>query len=191
MYFNGQPWMSESEKKDARESEIRRKERSAQEAKWYWKALSAEYGVEMTCQADIMREIDRQDTRSRTCKKCGLVLGDYDKLERHRDSTKCKKRIAEQNGNVFVPAWKEPKFCEVCKVKVQTQSWSRHVQSKRHLQLQLPKLYCPICDKNFSEKSRPKRAFKNHLKNKSHLSALKDNVSNTEIHNSLIKKMAN
>ena len=170
MNFNGRPWMTPREREQSREMMVRYRENRALRDKWFWESLSREYNQPMTCQGDILREIERNDTKSRTCRKCSLVLPDYDKLERHRDSAKCKRRIAEQNGNLFIPEGKIPKFCTVCKSYVQTQSWARHLKSLTHLsKIELQILFCTVCKKDFSKKSRPKRAYANHLKNKIHL----------------------
>ena len=173
MRFNGKPWMNERERQESREMMARYRESQDRRNTWFWESLSKECGQQMTCQGDILREIDRQDTKSRTCKQCNLVLADYDKLERHRDSAKCKRRIAEQNGNEFIPEGKIPKFCMVCKTHVQTQSWVRHIKSPKHLsKIELQLLFCTVCKKDFSKKSRPKRAYAKHLKNKIHLRKL-------------------
>ena len=166
-------WMSPREITESREMMARFRVTQERNSQWYWDSLSKECGKKMTCRGDIYEEIDRVETLSRTCKKCNLILPDYDKLARHKDSTRCRKRIAEINGDRYVPKHMVPKLCTICNKTILTNSWSRHIQSKKHRKLssqqKLQKLFCTVCGKDFSKKSRPKRAYAKHLKNKVHL----------------------
>ena len=166
-------WMTSQERVESQEMMVRFREQQRRSEKWMWEELSKEYGRQMTCQADIMEEIDRQDTQCRTCKTCGLISSTYDKMATHIGSEKCRKRVAEKLKIEYVPLGKMPKYCVLCKKSVQAQSWKRHLQSNEHRQIKTKKsklfLYCPLCDRDFSERARPKRCFKNHiLNNKQH-----------------------
>ena len=166
-------WLTPEERIESRDMMMRFREQQRRSEKWMWESMSKECGRPMTCQADIMEEIDRQDTISRTCKTCGLICATYDKKAKHMNSENCRKRVAEKLNVEYVPHAKIPKYCVLCKKWVQTQSWKRHVYSNEHRGIQTVKsklfLYCPLCDKDFTEKTRPKRSFKNHiLNNKQH-----------------------
>ena len=190
-------WMTPQERQESQEMMVRFRAQQRRSEKWMWEDLSKEYGKQMTCQADIMEEIDRQDTQCRTCKTCGMISSTYDKMATHIGSEKCRKRVAEKLKIEYVPLGKMPKYCVLCKKSVQTQSWKRHLQSNEHRQIKTGKsklfLYCPLCDKDFTERSRPKRCFKNHiLKNKQHkrLSKLNGGVTQelllAKIHNTQV-----
>ena len=166
-------WMTPQERQESQEMMVRFRAQQRRSEKWMWEDLSKEYGKQMTCQADIMEEIDRHDTQCRTCKTCGLISSTYDKMATHIGSEKCRKRVAEKLKIEYVPLGKMPKYCVLCKKSVQTQSWKRHLQSNEHRQIKTGKsklfFYCPLCDRDFTKKSRPKRSFKNHiLNNKQH-----------------------
>ena len=134
--------------------------------------MSIEYGVKIECYGDLLAEIDRQDEIFRTCKLCGLLCESTQKRFAHKNSEKCRKRIAEQKGIEYVPKSKLPRYCEECKITIQMQNWERHLNSTKHLRnvSHHPMIfYCHVCGKDFSNKVRPKRSYNNHLKNKKHL----------------------
>ena len=121
---------------------------------------------------DIYRQIEENLTKSKTCKKCGLVMRDYYKLELHRNSQLCKKRQAEQKGETFVTKAQTPKHCEICDRSVLTYNWSKHLQTKCHLEnvriLNEPAFECTVCDRVFNKGRRPKQMLKKHLSSKKH-----------------------
>ena len=99
----------------------------------------------------LMNEIDLLDTQSRTCKACGLICNDYDKLGKHVGSERCRRRMCEKQGKIFTPDAELPKYCKHCKMTMQRKSWSRHIKSVKHInnvanENRLP-IYCPICNK--------------------------------------------
>ena len=137
-----------------------------------YRQMSKEYGVKIECYGDLIAEIDRQDEIFRTCKLCGFISSTTDRTLAHRNSEKCRKRIAEKKGIPYVPKCQLPKFCKACNTTVQACSWTRHLTSVKHLKNISGKedvYYCTTCHKDFTHKSRPKRSYERHLKNKTHL----------------------
>ena len=133
--------------------------------------MSIEYGVSMTCYGDLLAEIDRQDEIFRTCKLCGFVASTADRKFKHMKSENCRERVAKKLGIPYVSEQVMPKYCKSCKCNVQTKHWKRHCKSVKH-NLSDPDLslyFCKVCNKDFNRKSRPKRAYERHLKNKVHL----------------------
>ena len=165
-------WIRPEELSDIRESAKRWKLEREQRDREAYRQMSIEYGVKIECYGDILAEIDRQDEIFRTCKLCGFISSTTDRTLAHRNSEKCRKRIAEKKGIPYVPKCQLPKFCKACNTTVQACSWTRHLTSVKHLKNISGKedvYYCTTCHKDFTHKSRPKRSYERHLKNKTHL----------------------
>ena len=139
---------------------------------------------------DIERQIEENVRKSKTCKKCGLYLRDYYKLELHRNSQLCKKRQASQKGETFVTKAQTPKHCDICNRAVLTYNWSKHLRTKLHQEnvriLNEPAFECTVCNRVFI-KGRPKRMLKMHLRSKKHLQKLLV-PGNRYKHNAIRKK---
>jgi hypothetical protein len=140
---------------------------------------------------DIERQIEENLRKSKTCKKCGLFMRDYYKLELHRNSQLCKKRQSEQKGETFVTKAQTPKFCEICNRSVLTYNWSKHLQAKCHLEnvriLNEPAFECTVCDRVFNKGQRPKQMLKKHLCSKKHQKKLLI-PGNRYKHNAILRK---
>ena len=172
MVINKMQWIRPDELAEIRASakkwklERERKDREA------YQQMSKEYGVKIECYGDLLAEIDRQDTLFRTCKLCKMVCATTNAILAHHNSENCRKRIAQNQGVAYVPKNKLPKFCKDCKISMQTQNWTRHLTSVKHLHnisMKEDVFYCTICNKDFTHKARPKRCFQRHLENKIHL----------------------
>ena len=183
-----------AQRQELRESDRRWKLTQEKSRVRHMQAISREFGKKFETYADIMQEIDALDTLSRTCKACGLLCNDYDKLARHVGSERCRRRVCDKQGKIFTPDAELPKYCKHCKMTMQTKSWSRHIKSTKHInnvanENRLP-LYCPICNKEFFKMKRPRRSFHEHLtKNPQHKKLIKDNPENQIIHANLYEKI--
>jgi hypothetical protein len=187
-------WYTAEQRVELRESERRWKINQETNRVRHMQAISREFGKKFETYADLMNEIDLLDTQSRTCKACGLICNDYDKLARHVGSERCRERLCKKQGKIFTPDAEIPKYCKHCKDTMQTKSWSRHIKSKKHInnvskQNSLP-IYCSICNKDFFQMKRPRRSFYEHLtKNPKHRKLCKDNPENQMIHAELLEKV--
>ena len=121
-------------------------------------------------------QIEANQTESLTCKKCRLLCSTYHRLAAHQGSQNCKKRQADQKGEVFVPLAKTYKKCGVCNCEIMYYKWKQHLDTIKHreaLRKQFePAFYCDICDKEFGGK-RPKLMLKKHLCSKKHVKRAK------------------
>ena len=140
---------------------------------------------------NIIRETEENLRKSKTCRKCGLYVRDYYKLELHRNSQRCKKRQAEQKGGTFVSKAQTPKFCVICNQSVLTYNYAKHLRSQCHLEcvrkMTEPAYQCTVCDKVFDKGARPKRMLQIHMKSKKHLLKLRVPANRCK-HDALNKK---
>ena len=165
-------WIRPEELSEIRESAKRWKLERERRDREAYRQMTKEYGVKIECYGDILAEIDRQDEIYRTCKLCGFIESTTERIGTHRNSEKCRKRIAEKKGIRYVPKSQLPKFCKACNTFVQAKNWTRHQTAVKHLKNisgEEDVYYCTICNKDFTHKSRPKRSYERHLKNKIHL----------------------
>ena len=187
-------FITPAQRQEIRESDRRWKLTQEKSRVRHMQAISREFGKKFETYADIMQEIDALDTLSRTCKACGLLCSDYDKLARHVGSEKCRRRVCEKQGKIFTPDAELPKYCRPCKMTMQRKSWSRHIKSVKHInnvsnENRLP-IFCPICKKDFFHMVRPRREFEKHLaRNVKHKKLCKDNPENQIIHADLLEKV--
>ena len=187
-------WYTAKQRVELRESERRWKITQETNRVRHMQAISREFGKKFETYADLMNEIDLLDTQSRTCKACGLVCNDYDKLGRHVGSARCRERVCKKQGKIFIPTAQLPKYCTHCKMTMQRKSWPRHIKSVKHLnnrekQNKWP-IYCPICDKDFYQMQRPRRELERHLaRNVKHKKLCKDNPENQIIHAEMLERI--
>ena len=187
-------WYTAEQRQELRESERRWKLTQEKNRVRHMQSISREFGKKFETYGDLMNEIDLLDTQSRTCKACGLICNDYDKLGKHVGSERCRRRMCEKQGKIFTPDAELPKYCKHCKMTMQRKSWSRHITSVKHKnnvakENCLP-IHCPICNKDFFHMKRPRRQFEKHLaKNVKHKKLCKDNPENQIIHAELLEKI--
>jgi uncharacterized protein with PIN domain len=140
---------------------------------------------------DIYRQIEENETRARTCTKCGLICNDYGKLAQHVDTENCCKRQANALGEAFVPKRERRKHCETCNKSILFYNWVRHVEGGIHLENlrreREPAFMCTVCNKIFDKGNRQKRMLKHHMQSKKHLAKL-ELPYNMSKHNSLLRK---
>ncbi len=140
---------------------------------------------------DIYRMTEENMTKAKTCTRCGLIVNDYYKLAVHKDSENCRKRIAEKNGEVFVPKRDTKKHCEICNITLKYYNWTRHLESVAHLEnvrvMTEPAFHCSICNKVFKG-DRPKRKLKRHLCSARHMKTLIDKPWNQSKHDAMLLK---
>ena len=122
-------------------------------------------------------EIIQDDNMKRaTCPLCGILCQSEIHMLQHKGMLRCRKKQAENKGESYLPPCKRPVHCDICDVTMQQQRWSDHVKSKAHkfnVIIQDGRAFnCPICDKDFSSGTRPKRMLKKHLERPIHLKKL-------------------
>ena len=187
-------WYTAKQREELREGERRWKLTQEKNRVRQMQSISREFGKKFETYGDLMNEIDLLDTQSRTCKACGLICNDYDKLGKHVGSERCRRRMCEKQGKIFTPDAEIPKYCKHCKLTMQTKSWTRHIKSTKHKnnvakENCLP-IHCPICNKDFFHMKRPRRQFEKHLaRNPRHKKLCKDNPENQIIHAELHEKI--
>ena len=134
--------------------------------------------------------IQEDDIRRATCTLCGMLCQSETHMLQHRDMLRCRKQQAKNKGETYVPENKRPVHCDICDKTMQQQRWSQHVNSNAHkLNVIISDeraFYCPICDKNFTSGTRPKRMLKNHLSRSIHLRKL-SHPKNRESHDAICK----
>ena len=127
---------------------------------------------------------------SKTCKKCGLYLNDYYKLDRHKDSENCKRRQAKSKGETFVSKRQTKINCEICDKAIRFYNWNGHLLSAKHKDnvrvMNEPAFQCTVCDKVFKG-GRPKLMLKKHLQTKKHLKKI-EAPWNMFKHNKILRK---
>ena len=187
-------WYTAKQREELREGERRWKLTQEKNRVRHMQSISREFGKKFETYGDLMNEIDLLDTQSRTCKACGFICNDYDKLAKHVGSERCRRRMCEKQGKVFTPDAEIPKFCPHCKEMMQRKSWSRHIKSVKHInnvsnENRLP-IFCPICKKDFFHMVRPRREFEKHLaRNVKHKKLCKNNPEKQIIHADLLEKI--
>ena len=187
-------FITPAQRQEIRESDRRPSLTQGNRSRRHTWGVSREFGKKFETYADIMEEIDALDTQSRTCKACGLICNDYDKLARHVGSERCRERLCKKQGKIFTPDAEIPKYCKHCKMTMQKKSWTRHIKSVKHInnvakENRLP-IFCPICNKDFFHMKRPRRQFEKHLaRNVKHKKLCRDNPENQIIHDQLHEKI--
>ena len=134
----------------------------------FLRLVSKEYGQQFDSIEDIWAYTESQMRKHNTCKKCGMICKDYDRLEIHRGNRECvarqKRKAAELANQEYKPEWKTKKWCGICQVSYSR--YFKHDETKRH-QDNVDKLLgrkfelkCTICEKPFTTKTQ----FTRHLK---------------------------
>ena len=122
--------------------------------------------------------IDEDNIKRATCPLCGQICLSEIHMLQHKDMLRCRKKQAKNKGETYVPPHKRPVHCDLCDKTMQQQRWGYHCDSQAHKLNVIIKdgtaFNCPICDKNFSCGTRPKRMLLNHLSRKIHLKKLTD-----------------
>ena len=161
------------EREISRELEKKWKLERDQSETRFWEKLSEEEGTEMKCLGDIWELCDEITTRTcLTCPLCNKVFRTMNKKNDHKGNAKCRKQVAKNNQEKYIPPWKVKSRCHFCNKDIQKANWPGHEKSACHLdnvRMKLDQGYkCVLCNKEFAGK-RPKRALKNHFLSKAHL----------------------
>ena len=112
----------------------------------------------------------KQMLQARTCPECSFVCKTQHHMEyRHKNSTVCLRRIAEQLGKEYIAPARQRITCE-CGITVFKCNMEKHLRQSFHKNEMAKKngYYCEFCQKAFKGK-RPRRDFNAHCKGKKHL----------------------
>ena len=156
--------------------------------------ISQEEGVRFNSVSEICNYVHEQLDKHLVCKKCGLQCATFAKLSIHQDSQRCKKRVCEKNGEVWIPDAQTRIECPFCKVGIRKNYWPAHERTEKHIDnvklfyLKRSKHYCKICDKDFAYKRDNKtinkhkcRDFKRHLESVKHLKLLQESAKHLKL----------
>ena len=120
--------------------------------------------------------IQEDDIKRATCPLCGIIYRSEIHMLQHKDMLRCRKRQAHNKGETYVPFEQQPVHCDLCDKTMQQRRWGGHINSQAHKLNVIIKdgraFNCPVCDKNFTSGTRPKRMLLNHLTRKIHLKKL-------------------
>ena len=138
---------------------------------------------------DVWAQIDNNMNAAKKCLKCGTCCKTFDHLHTHINSRACKRKVAEQKGEIYCDPGDVMKYCVICKGTVKTSSWERHLRTQKHnenLRRNGNVFKCIVCDTKDFTGPRAKRNLKRHCGGKKHMKMI-EGPENKKKHDEMIK----